>query len=238
MEKDILIRKKADQFKTRLEFVPKYDYDLTVKNELSLMLYNFEFNNDKLTFLYQTIKNINELLEKHNIRCTHKIDPENCSKNVYYEQLIYFTEQEIRRLNPSYEFSILHPHINSNIIKENLINLETYPKTAKIYIAALDKINQESYNRNLLDDLRLCIEILLKDILNNNKSLENQKEELGKYLKNKNVSKEVTNMFTTLIDYFGKYQNSYVKHDDKVNKREIELMINLTSSFINFLLNL
>lgn len=44
-------------------------------------------------------------------------------------------------------------------------------------------------------------------------------------------------MFVLLKDYFTKYQNEYVKHNDKVNKLEIELMLNLTSTFINFLLN-
>ena len=45
-------------------------------------------------------------------------------------------------------------------------------------------------------------------------------------------------MFVTLQDYFVKYQNNYIKHDDNVNKHEIELMINLSSTFMNFILNI
>jgi hypothetical protein len=238
MNSETLIRKEADNFKNTLEYDYKHNHHLQVKRELESMLFNYDEKVDKLIFLYQTLNNIEGLLSDHNLDCPHKNDPETCVENVYYETLKFFTEQEIRKLNPSYEFSILRPNINSTLIKQNLISLETHPKTAKIYLAALDKINQASYQRNLLDDLRLTLEILLKDLLQNEKPLEKQKEDIGKYLKTKNVSSEVSNMFVILQDYFGKYQNSYVKHDDNVNKHEIELMINLTSTFVNFLLNI
>ena len=102
----------------------------------------------------------------------------------------------------------------------------------------MDKLNEEKYERNLLDDLRLMLETFLKAILQNNKRLETQKEDLGKYLEARNISVEVRNMFVTLKDYFSKYQNEYVKHNDSVNKVEIEFMINLTSTFASFLLNI
>jgi hypothetical protein len=44
-------------------------------------------------------------------------------------------------------------------------------------------------------------------------------------------------MFRTLLDYFSKYQNEYVKHNDQVKKEEIDFMVNLSSAFINFILN-
>jgi hypothetical protein len=238
MNADVLIKKAADDFKRILQYDYKPNYHLDVKSKLESILYNYDEPVDKLIFLYQTINNIDELLDKHNEKCTHKADPENCVENVHYGQLKFFTEQEIRRLNPSYEYSILRPNINSNLIKQNLVNLEAYPKAAKVYLAAIDKINQSSYQRNLLDDLRLTLEILLKEFLQNDKPLEKQNNDIGRYLKDKNVSIEVSNMFVALKDYFTKYQNDYVKHDDNVNKQEIELMINLTSTFINFLINI
>ncbi len=86
------------------------------------------------------------------------------------------------------------------------MNLETHPKTSKIYISALDKLNQASYQRNLLDDLRLSMEVILKDILKMKKSLEKQKDEPRKVLKGiKMFQREVINMFVTLQDYFVKY---------------------------------
>ena len=238
MNAEIIIAKEADKFKKLLEPDFKPNYHLEVKQKLESMLYNYDEKIDKLIFLYRTLSNIDELLTKHNQVCQHKEDPENCYTNVYYKQIKFFTEQEIRRLNPSYEYSILRPNLNSNLIKQNLVNLDAYPKAGKIYISAIDKINQSKYERNLLDDLRLTVEILLKELLQNEKPLEKQTDELGRFLKSKNVSVEVRNMFVSLSDYFTKYQNSYVKHDDNINKQEIELMINLTSTFVNFLINI
>jgi len=39
-------------------------------------------------------------------------------------------------------------------------------------------------------------------------------------------------MFQKLIEYFTKYQNSYVKHDDKFIQEEIEFIFETTSSFM------
>jgi len=74
--------------------------------------------------------------------------------------------------------------------------------------------------------------------LNNNKSLENQEKLLSEYLEQKNVPKELNNMYWKLIDYYAKYQNNYAKHEDKVDSSEIEFVIYLTGTFIRFLMTL
>ncbi len=43
-------------------------------------------------------------------------------------------------------------------------------------------------------------------------------------------------MFNTLIDYYGKYQNTYVKHNDNVNEDEIDAIFDLTSIFLRFII--
>lgn len=101
---------------------------------------------------------------------------------------------------------------------------------------ALEKYEQRIYKRNLVDNLRLALELLLKHILNNNKSLENQKNELGSYLKNKNVTGEIRSMYWTLIKYYSDYQNNHAKHSDDVNDTEVEFILYLTGTFMRFLL--
>jgi hypothetical protein len=54
-------------------------------------------------------------------------------------------------------------------------------------------------------------------------------------VKAKGGSKELSNMLEKLIDYYGKYQNTYVKHDDAVPNEEVELVLELTSSFMKHL---
>jgi hypothetical protein len=126
--------------------------------------------------------------------------------------------------------------VNSPLIKETKHWLEKYPDAYKQYIGALHKYEKKIYERNLLDDLRLSLELLLRHILNNNKSLENQLSDLGNHQKSKGMSIEVTNMFNKLLDYYNKYQNNNVKHNDNVNSKEIELIIDLTSTFMKYLI--
>ncbi|GAG67399.1 unnamed protein product, partial [marine sediment metagenome] len=117
----------------------------------------------------------------------------------------------------------------------------SYPKVQKSFKSALEKYHNKIYQRNLIDDLRLSLELLFKEILNNNKGLENQEKALGEYLKEKNVPKQLKNMYWKLIDYYAKYQNSYAKHENKadsMDSSEIEFVIYLTGTFIRFLLTL
>jgi len=110
--------------------------------------------------------------------------------------------------------------------------LESFPETKQLYVAALHKHRAGAYQRNALDDLRLALEKLVQAILGNSRSLENQIAGIGQFIKDKGGSKELANMLEKLIDYYTKYQNTYVKHDDAVPNEEVELLLELTSSFM------
>ncbi|MCK5347411.1 MAG: hypothetical protein KAR20_28570 [Candidatus Heimdallarchaeota archaeon] len=128
--------------------------------------------------------------------------------------------------------------INESLIEETRHWLQEYPESLRLYQEALTKFQNGVFTRNLLDDLRLSLELLLKAIFNSNKSLENQIVALGNHLKTKGGSKELTNMFVKLVDYFCLYQNSYVKHDDAVIEEEIEFIFEITSSFMKHIVRL
>lgn len=128
--------------------------------------------------------------------------------------------------------------VNEALIEETKHWLQTYPDSLKLYQEALSKFDNQVFQRNLLDDLRLSMELLLKAIIGNNKSLENQLGDIGTFIQSKNGSKELTNMFVKLIDYYSKYNNIYVKHDDAVIENEIEIIFEMTSSFMKFLARL
>lgn len=117
-------------------------------------------------------------------------------------------------------------------IKEMQEWLANYPASQKIYNNAIDKYKQRIYQRNVLDDMRLSLETFLKEILKNQKSLENQLSEVGKFQKEKGLSPEFISMFNRLLDYYAKYQNNYVKHNDAVKYSEIDFVINLTTLFM------
>ena len=116
--------------------------------------------------------------------------------------------------------------------------LSEFPSAHKIYDEALQKHSNGVFTRNALDDLRLSLEELLRQLLNNDKSLENQISLVGSYIKERKGSAELANMFVKLIDYYSKYQNTYVKHDDAVPTVEVDFILEITSSFMKHLIRI
>jgi hypothetical protein len=128
--------------------------------------------------------------------------------------------------------------INETIVEQTRHWLEPFPDALQLFNTALQKQENGVFLRNLLDDLRLALEKLLQALFNNGKSLENQLPLLGSFLKNRGGSPELTNMFQKLLDYYSKYQNSYVKHNDAVIEDEIEFIFEITASFMKHLVRL
>ena len=114
--------------------------------------------------------------------------------------------------------------------------LGDFPAALKQYESALAKFEGGIFERNTLDDLRLSFELLVKELLGNNKSLENQVPGICGILGKSGTSDELKNMVQKIIDYYTKFQNNHVKHNDAVNNNEIEYVIELTSVIMKFLI--
>lgn len=54
--------------------------------------------------------------------------------------------------------------------------------------------------------------------------------------KQKNVSKEINNLFEKILKYYEDYQNQYIKHNDNVKENEFELIISQTNTIMQFLI--
>lgn len=139
------------------------------------------------------------------------------------------------RYGDSFSYSIPQ-EVDKILVEATNAWLEGYSDAKKPFEDAIMMLENEIFERNLLDNLRLSFETLVKNLLGNNKSLENQLSELGNFLRFKNVSTELKNMIVKLIDYYTKYQNTYVKHNDTVNEKEIEFIFECTSSLMKFLI--
>jgi hypothetical protein len=238
MDRDFVVKQQTKRLIHSMRiYERKPNGHIEFKHDLEMELSNFYDPIDKLTFLYEIHKSINERIEEHFPDCDYKDTPEKCFIHTFCMKALFFLEQEIGALNPDFDFNFLRPNLNSDLLKDNLILLRDFPEAGRVYQSALNKLNEGKNERNLLDDLRLSLEIILKKILTNNKNLENQKNETGSFLKSKEISVEVRNMFITLLDYYSKYHNNYIKHNDLVNRHEIDLIVNLTGAFINFLIN-
>ena len=116
--------------------------------------------------------------------------------------------------------------------------LSNHPDALKQYESALAKYEGGIFERNTLDDMRLAFELLVKDLLGNGKSLENQISEIGAKLKSTGASVELRNMVQQVIKYYTDFQNNHVKHNDAVNDKEIEYIIELTSVVMKFLIKI
>ena len=127
--------------------------------------------------------------------------------------------------------------LDSKLVNDNLQWLQDYPEAYKQFEGAL-QLYQKGGNldRSLLDNLRFSLEQLLKKILSNDAPLEKQLSNLGTFLAGKKINTEISNMYVTLIDYFTKYQNNNVKHDEGYDPKEVEFVIYLTGAFMRLLL--
>lgn len=163
--------------------------------------------------------------------------------------------KEIKRisvLTPSANFTvhkrgkqlIVYPSgdqfLDTGIIDYTLSGLENYPKVAESFEKALRIYlsGETSQYRNLLDNLRYSLEQLLKKVLNNQKSLENQKSYLLPWLKGKGLHSQVVNLYEKLLSTYQNYQNNAVKHNEAFSFDEVEFMIYLTGNFMRLVLQL
>jgi hypothetical protein len=128
--------------------------------------------------------------------------------------------------------------VNEVLVEETRHWLHGYPDALTVYNEAIGKFRSKLFERNVLDDLRLALELLLKAVLDNGKSLENQIPVLGQFIKQHGGSLELSNMFVKLADYYCKYQNNYVKHDNSVIEQEIEFVVEITSSFMKHIVRM
>jgi hypothetical protein len=126
--------------------------------------------------------------------------------------------------------------LDEKLVNDNLDWLYEYPQIYELFKKSLSDLGIKNKERHVLDNLRLSIEMLLKEKLSNSKSLENQKADLGKYLKSKSISSEVSNLYWLILDYYTKYQNNKVKHSDDVNPNEVEFILYITGTFMRLLL--
>ncbi len=127
--------------------------------------------------------------------------------------------------------------LQQDLISETFYWIGNFPKVKNRFERAVALYNDGSDQNDCVNNLRLTLELLVKRILKNDKSLENQLGEIGKYQEELGISVEIRNAFNRTLDCFNKYQNTRVKHDTKINsEHEVEFMFGLTMIFIRMLI--
>ena len=140
------------------------------------------------------------------------------------------------------EFDLLVKDASNGVIKaRNSFStlLETYSIDLKNQWQRTYRFYDHLDYRNALDNMRLTIELLIKRITGSEASLENQKSALGKFIEDKDISKEVRNLFFKMLDMYEKIQNHEAKHNlpQNLNSKEIKFLMNQSTVIIKFLID-
>ncbi|GHN17324.1 hypothetical protein [Lactobacillus delbrueckii] len=222
---------------------------------LSTMLLN-EIE-DKLVDLFtgkELIRLTTDYAEEIGKEVTYRVVGYNSKKDILsrniadlgYEGKIGFF-REILKLTAVKKDEALVTQINDLLPNDNLANkkarddvttiLSKYPSNVvETWNNAVKFFDQSDY-RDSLDSIRLTLELVVKEILRNNKSLEHQTEEMGKYLKSRGINKEFRNLFFKVLDMYTKIQNDFAKHStpDELEVSEIRFLMNQAVLVMKFL---
>ncbi len=128
--------------------------------------------------------------------------------------------------------------LDEGVVNESLTWLERCGVAYDRFAMALTLLGKPNSAREVVDNLRLSLELTMRHVLGNSKSLENQQAVLKTFLKEKNIGTEVSTMYWTVVDLYSKFQNDRAKHGNKVQEQEVELILYLTGTFIRFLMTL
>ncbi len=126
--------------------------------------------------------------------------------------------------------------LDAEVVSDVLTWLEPIEDAHDRFSNALHLLGKPNSARDVSDNLRLSLELTMRHVLGNRKSLENQQADLGAFLKGKSIGGEVSNMFLKLTDLYSKFQNDRAKHGNKVQEHEVEFILYLTGTFIRFLI--
>lgn len=210
----------------RLNIDFKHEYRLSLGKHYTKCLENEEAS-------FEDIKEFIELLYKEWI-----------DKEFRYEFTIDLNKR-FNNFNIPYkiEYGVIEKISDNNLLDKILVQktlngLENYEKPLKLYQEAIQKYDAGIYKRSTLDDIRLSLEILLKEILNNDKSLENQGNLICSKLKDKETPPQIRNLLVKFLDCLNKYQNNFVKHDLNINDKDIEFIFEITSICIKYLIRI
>lgn len=128
--------------------------------------------------------------------------------------------------------------LDDSLIVENLHWLKEYKKTHKLFSQTLLQYSQKENPRDVADNLRKALEQFLQEFFENPKILANNISEVGKFLDEKNVQKDLKNIFTSLLKGYDNANNGIAKHHDNTNENMLEFLLYQTGVFIRTLITL
>lgn len=118
--------------------------------------------------------------------------------------------------------------------------LSSYPKTEKAWSKALREYSECRPEKasDTADLFRKTLETFFKEYFHNDKTLENNKAEYGRYLKGQGVPAEISNNLETLLQAYTNFMNGYAKHHDKTEAKVLEYLMYQTGNIMRLLISI
>nr|WP_019774960.1 hypothetical protein [Streptococcus sobrinus] len=111
-----------------------------------------------------------------------------------------------------------------------------YPDVVDIWERSVNCLSNQQYHESV-NNSRLALEKLLKQLFENNKSLENQKSSISEFLKSKNIPNEFINLVIQHLRTYEILQNELFKHDftKEFRESEVEYILNTTYLLMDYI---
>lgn len=156
-------------------------------------------------------------------------------------EALKLSNANVKILKKENDYKLYPIHItflDEPLVIDNLMWLDKYKITKEHFSSAVKMQRKKQNYRNIVDELRFSLESFFQQLFSNKKSLENQKNNIGKFLKNNNISTTISNMYIKLFDLYTVYNNDNAKHGDNITEQEIDYLIYLTGSFIRLIIQI
>lgn len=130
--------------------------------------------------------------------------------------------------------------MDNALVSQTYAWLVNYPNAHTAYSEALKEYTEATADnaRDIAYKFRKVLETFFQEFFECSKSLENCKAEYGKYLDARNVPKEITANFETLLQSYTNFMNSYAKNHDKTGLNILEYIMYQTGNIIRLLVTL
>ena len=126
--------------------------------------------------------------------------------------------------------------LDNALVSEPLEWLSDYPKAHKTFVIALTQYSEGVYVRDVADNLRKALEAFLQEFLENDKNLENNKNEICRYLGTQGVDAGIAGLFQPLINAYKNINDRIAKHNDAVDAKLLEFLLYQTGLLIRMVL--
>lgn len=127
--------------------------------------------------------------------------------------------------------------LDKALVSEPLEWLKEYPQAHKTYCIALRQYSDGEFIRDTADNLRKALEEFIQEFLGNDKNLENNKNEICKYLGEQGVDAGISGLFQPLINAYKNINDRIAKHHDKVDEKLLEFLLYQTGVLIRMVIS-